>query len=75
MIIFDASPSYSLDPDAVIISYKWNFGDGTIGTGKVANHSYSSASDYTVALTVVDSDGKITRENMRVATITIKKAS
>ena len=73
MITFDASPSYSLDSDAVIISYKWNFGDGTIGTGRVVNHSYSLAGDYTVALTVVDGDGKVTRENMRAAVIIIKK--
>lgn len=72
MIIFDASPSYSLDPDATIISYKWNFADGTTGTGKVVNHSYSSAGDYTIALTVVDSDGKETRMNTRLARIMIK---
>lgn len=72
MIIFDASPSYSLDSDATIVSYKWNFGDGTIGTGKVVNHSYSSVSDYTVALTVIDSDGKIRRRNTRLARIIIK---
>ena len=72
IITFDASASYSLDPDVVIISYEWNFGDGTIGTGKVVSHSYSSASDYTVALTVVDSDGKIRRKNTRLAKIIIK---
>ena len=72
MIIFDASTSYSLDPDAAIISYEWNFGDGTTGTGKVVNHSYSSVSEYTVALTVVDSDGKVRRKNTRLARIIIK---
>ena len=72
-IKFDASSSYTLDPDAVITSYKWNFGDGAIGTGKVVSHSYSSAGDYTVTLTVTDSDGKVTRENVRAARITISK--
>ncbi len=72
MIIFDASASYSLDPDATIISYKWNFADGTIGTGKVVNHSYSSAGDYTVVLTVIDSDGKVSRMNTRLAKIIIR---
>ena len=72
MITFNASPSYSLDPDAAIISYEWNFGDGIIGMGKVVNHSYSSAGDYTVVLTVVDSDGKIKRRNTRLAKIIIK---
>jgi len=73
IITFDASSSYSLDPDAVITSYKWNFGDGTMGEGKVINHSYSSAGDYTVTFTVVDSDGKAKRENIRIMRITIKK--
>ncbi len=73
VIKFDASSSYSLDPDAVITSYKWNFGDGTIETSKVVNHSYFSSGDYTVTLTVVDSDGKITRENIRVVRIMISK--
>lgn len=73
MITFEVSPSYSLDPDAVITLYKWDFGDGTMGTGKAVNHSYSSAGDYSVTLTVVDSDGKITRENRRAATLTINK--
>lgn len=48
-------------------------GDGTIGTGKVVNHSYSLAGDYTVALTVVDGDGKVTRENTRAAAIIVMK--
>jgi len=73
IITFDTSSSYSLDPDAVIISYKWNFGDGTMGEDKVINHSYSSAGDYTVTLTVVDSDGKVKRENIRIMRITIKE--
>jgi len=73
MITFDASSSDSLDPDAVIVSYKWNFGDGTVKMGKIVDHSYSSAGNYTVTLTVIDNDGKITRENIRTAKITVKK--
>ncbi len=72
MIIFDASASYSLNPDAVIISYEWSFTDDTTGTGKVVNHSYSSAGEYTVALTVVDSYGKVKRKNTRLAKIIIE---
>lgn len=73
IITFDASSSDSLDPDAVIVSYKWNFGDGTVEMGKIVDHSYSSAGNYTVTLTVIDNDGKITRENIRTAKITVKK--
>jgi len=54
-VTFNASSSY--DPDGTIVSYVWNFGDGFNATGKVAKHSYTSAGDYTVALTVTDNEG------------------
>ncbi|UCE91328.1 MAG: PKD domain-containing protein [Methanobacteriota archaeon] len=34
----DASASY--DPDGVIVSYDWNWGDGSVGNGKTATHTY-----------------------------------
>jgi len=49
---FDASASR--DPDGQIKDYIWNFGDGTGGSGKVAQHSYGSASFFPVKLTVSD---------------------
>ncbi len=54
-ITFDASQSY--DPDGEIVEYIWDFGDGSIGKGKVVTHSYSSPGDYTVTLTVRDERG------------------
>ena len=54
-IIFDASSSY--DPDGNITKYEWEFGDGTNGTGIIADHSYSSAGGYVVSLTVTDDSG------------------
>ena len=53
-IIFNATASR--DPDGNITNYEWDFGDGNSGTGKVVSHSYSSAGDYTVNLTVTDDD-------------------
>jgi PKD repeat protein len=53
-VTFDASASY--DPDGYIISYKWDFGDQTSGTGKVTSHVYSTAGYHTVTLTVRDND-------------------
>jgi aryl-phospho-beta-D-glucosidase BglC (GH1 family)/chitodextrinase len=54
-VTFNAAAS--LDPDGVIISYSWNFGDGTTGTGTSILHNYSSAGNYTATLTVTDNEG------------------
>ena len=54
-VTFNASQSY--DPDGTIVSYYWDFGDGTNASGEVVNHTYTSAGTYTVVLTVTDNDG------------------
>src|SRR5207245_1507790 len=51
-VTFDASTSF--DPDGMIVSYTWEFGDSTGGTGVVATHSYANPGVFTVNLTVVD---------------------
>lgn len=54
-ITFDASSSQ--DSDGRIVSYAWNFGDGTQGSGVVVRKQYSSWGSYTVVLTVTDDRG------------------
>ncbi len=54
-IVFNASISY--DPDGNIVRYEWDFGDGEIASGVVVNHTYTSAGDYKVTLTVTDATG------------------
>jgi PKD repeat protein len=55
---FDGSGSY--DPDGGnIVSYQWDFGDGSTGTGSVVYHTYYNAGTYTVTLTVTDDEGTI----------------
>lgn len=51
----DAAASY--DPDGVIVSYAWTFGDGGVATGMVASHKYAAAGTFTIALTVTDGEG------------------
>jgi len=51
---FDASGSY--DPDGMIISYHWDFGDETTGSGSLITHVYSTAGSYTATLTITDDD-------------------
>jgi PKD repeat protein len=54
-ITFDASPS--TDPDGEIVTYAWNFGDDQTSDQRVATHSYDSAGEFNVILTVVDDHG------------------
>jgi PKD repeat protein len=52
---FDGSGSY--DEDGGIVSYAWDFGDGSTGSGVNVSHSYNVAGSYQVALTVTDDGG------------------
>jgi PKD repeat protein len=52
---FDGSSSS--DEDGSIRSYKWYFGDGTVGWGKVVKHQYHTGGDKKVTLQVTDNDG------------------
>ena len=54
-VSFDASDSD--DPDGDSLSYEWDFGDGTTTSGESATHTYDSAGEYTVSVTVTDDDG------------------
>lgn len=54
-ISFNASGSYDPDGDE-IVSYEWDFGDGTNGTGVTIEHTYKSVGNYTVNLTLTDSE-------------------
>lgn len=52
---FDASKSSSEEGD--IVGYKWTFGDGQSGVGRVVNHSYSKEGVYRVVLQLEDEAG------------------
>jgi hypothetical protein len=65
-IVFDVS--VSVGPDSEIISYTWDFGDGTTGTGKNPSHVYTKPGVYSVVLTVVDNNGNT---NLKTFLITI----
>lgn len=48
---------HSTDADGDIVSYQWNFGDGTTGSERNPSHIYANEGVYDVALTVTDSQG------------------
>ncbi|MBA7539751.1 hypothetical protein ES705_32036 [subsurface metagenome] len=56
---FDASGSSVVSDcgSCSIVSYAWNFGDGTTDTGLTTSHEYTDAGIYIVVLTVTDSNG------------------
>ncbi len=65
-VTFDASRSSDLDGDA--LSYAWDFGDGTTGTGITTSHTYSPGdSVLTARLTVSDSVGNAASTDITVA--------
>ncbi len=52
VISFDGAGS--LDPDGGALTYTWDFGDGSFGTGVAPTHAYSGADTYPVLLIVND---------------------
>lgn len=57
-IIFDGSGSTPAEQTGSITEYRWNFGDGSTGTGVNIKHTFTDPGRYTVRLTITDSNGK-----------------
>ena len=55
-VAFDASASS--DPDGDVLTYSWDFGDGTSGSGVTPSHTYASSGSYTARVTVDDGRGR-----------------
>jgi chitodextrinase len=55
-VFFNAAGS-SVPPGRTIVSYEWDFGDGSTGTGLTTSHVYGQAKSFTIVLTVTDSTG------------------
>jgi len=65
--------SLSTPDGGTIISYEWDFGDGSPHKfGKIVTHVYNNNGTYTVTLNVTDSEGKWDTESKSI-TIRIKK--
>ncbi len=55
VVTFDGRDSS--DPDNDVLSYRWDFGDGTGSTDERAEHSFQSSGMYQITLTVIDEHG------------------
>jgi tetrathionate reductase subunit C len=49
----------AIDPDNDALTYQWDFGDGFVGTGQNAKHTYNESGEFMVTLTVDDGNGNI----------------
>ena len=65
-VSFDGSGSY--DPESDPITFAWDFGDGSTGSGGAVTHAYSAAGTYTVTLSVTDQYGA---EASDIASVTV----
>ncbi|AQT58683.1 glycosyl hydrolase [Cellvibrio sp. PSBB023] len=54
IITFDGSKSVDVNGDE--LTYSWDFGDGTTGSGAITNHTYTAEGSYHVTLTVSDGE-------------------
>lgn len=59
-VLFDGSASS--DTDGSIVSYAWDFGDGSTGEGETASHSYTAAGSFAARLTVTDNGGAVAQD-------------
>jgi PKD repeat protein len=59
------------DSDGTIVTYAWEFGDGTIGSGVAVQHTYAQGGNYTVTLTVTDDDGATSSSSQTVRLISL----
>ena len=55
-------------PGRTIVSYHWDFGDGTTGSGPTTSHPYNNPGNFTVTLIVTDDQGN---SGIATATVTI----
>lgn len=62
---FDASES--IDSDGEITAYQWTFDDGTASkTGKIISHTYATAGEKLVTLTITDNSSLSATKQLRV---------
>ncbi len=57
------------DPASLPLTYTWDFGDGTAGTGASVIHAYSTAGAFTAAVTVANGGSSSTSSVIEIVTV------
>lgn len=55
--------------NVAVVSYNWDFADGTIGTGQQLNHSYTKVGKFNVTLNVSDAAGNTNKSEAILITV------
>ena len=63
-VAFNGGASY--DPDGDPITYLWDFGDGSTGTGATPSHTFADNGVYSVTLLVSDNHGAFSTDDLIV---------
>jgi len=71
-VVFNASESYDPNPNGMIVTYSWNFGDGNTTTTNepIITHTYWIVSNFNITLTVTDKEGL---KDTHISQVNVKK--
>jgi PKD repeat protein len=58
---------FGTDIDGKLVSYSWDFGDGSTSSQQSPSHTYSSAGSYTASLTVTDGQGAASSTSLTIS--------
>ena len=70
-VSFDARAT---DPDGDSLSYAWDFGDNSGGSGQTSSHAFGAVGDYRVRLTVSDGNGGRASDNVTIRVRSVNAA-
>ncbi|MDX1565996.1 MAG: PKD domain-containing protein, partial [Phycisphaeraceae bacterium] len=57
------------DVDGSVVSWAWDFGDGTTANQEITSHTYDTPGTYTATLTVTDDDGATDTDSVVVTVL------
>jgi PKD repeat protein len=69
IVNFDASNSWDTASDMPLLTYGWDFGDGSKSSGIIASHEYTKNGVFAVTLTIQDDDGAVSIETTTITVV------